>query len=340
MAFMVIPAGCSMIDEDQSDCVDTTKIDYDLTLITNLSIELQTQLDTDLDKDVADALREYLKNIFTDFAHDIDLSFYDTQGDSARLYHDQHIMDANQHSYTLYLPKRDYMHLASANLKENGIVSLAGDSRCHPAEFQQMKGDTITPHKTGLFTARYPLKVLEGIDQTFLVHLYMANCAAALVIDTQGYDASGMKVIGSGFASRFSICDSTFVFDSAAPVMKADDVMVKGGRYKCFCTVNFPSREPKATRSIIETTEPFIAQPGEESLWEFRVYVPVSGSASRSGESVTESVVRIREPLRAGQLKIVKVRLADNGTIESEDPTVGVSVTLDWQPGGTYTPEL
>ncbi len=129
MALMVIPAGCSMIDEDQSDCVESTKIDYDLTLITNLSIELRTQLDTNLDKDVADALREYLKNIFTDFAHDIDLSFYDTQGDSARLHHDQHIMNANQHSYTLYLPKRDYMHLAAANLKENGIVSPSQGAR-------------------------------------------------------------------------------------------------------------------------------------------------------------------------------------------------------------------
>ena len=87
-------AGCSMIDEDQSDCGKEAKIDYELRLITNMSIEIETQLDEINDKDVIEALREYLKNIFTDFAHDVDLSFYDTQGDSARLYHDQHVMDA------------------------------------------------------------------------------------------------------------------------------------------------------------------------------------------------------------------------------------------------------
>ena len=46
MAFMVIPAGCSMIDEDQSDC-EKSKIDYELRLITNISTEIETQLETE-----------------------------------------------------------------------------------------------------------------------------------------------------------------------------------------------------------------------------------------------------------------------------------------------------
>jgi hypothetical protein len=338
---LLLFTACSMIDEDLSDCGKEAKIDYELELITNMSIELETVLDDDLDKDVAEALREYLKNIFTDYAHDVDLSFYDTQGDSARLHHDQHIMDANQKSYTLYLPMQNYMHLAAANLIDNRLVNLTDDSYCHPSKLQQAQGDTITPHTTGLFTARQLIKVLDGVDQAFLVRLYMANCAAALVVDTRGYDVSGMKVVGSGFASRFSICDSTFVFDAAAPVMKADEIMVKGGRQKCFCSVNFPSREPDQTRTVIETEDPFVAQADEASLWEFHVYVPRPESEQlRSGSSITETVLRVNKPLRAGQLKIIKVRVRDDGSVEPESPEVGASVTLDWKPGNTYNPNI
>ena len=353
-ALAVVLTACSLIDEDQSDCGKEVRIYYELRLITNLSIELQMQLDPDSDKDVIEALRNYLKNIFTDYAHDVDLSFYDSKADSARLHHEQAIMNANQRSYTLYLPMREYMHLAVANVMDNQLVSLTADEFCHPSRLQQAQADTITPHTTGLFTARQPITVVGDEDQTFLVRLYMANCAAALVVDTQGNDASGMKVISSGFASRFSICDSTFVFDDAAPVMLTDDIPVKGGRQKLFCSVNFPSKDTppltpplrgagnaEATRTIIETEEPFLSQPSETSLWEFRVYVPRPAS-SRSGSemTVTESILRFNKPLDAGQLKVVKVRLRPDGGIEAVSPEVGVSVTLDWKPGGVYNPEF
>ena len=104
-------------------------------------------------------------------------------------------------------------------------------------------------------------------------------------------------------------------------------------------SVNFPSREPSVTpalntRTVIETTEPFIAQPGDEVLWEFRIYLP------QPDGTITETILGIREPLRAGQLKIVRVRIGDSGQVEAENPNVGVSVTLDWKPGGEYNPEL
>jgi hypothetical protein len=56
--------------------------------------------------------------------------------------------------------------------------------------------------------------------------------------------------------------------------------------------------------------------------------------------TTTETVLHIKEPLRAGQLKIIKARVGENGQIESETPNVGISVTLDWKKGGTYNPEL
>ena len=107
-------AGCSVIDDDLSNCPTDEaqyQMEYELKLVTNMSIELRTQLNTLEDAGIAQVLRDHLKTIFTDHAHDVDLSFYDTENNQPRLQHDQHIMDANQQSYTINLPKRQYKHL-------------------------------------------------------------------------------------------------------------------------------------------------------------------------------------------------------------------------------------
>lgn len=349
-ALGAVLTGCSIIDEDLSDCGREATVDYEVQLVTNMSLELQLQLDKQTDSEIIGLLREYMSRIFTDQAHDVDLSFYDTQGDSARLMHDQHIMDANQRRYVLHLPIHDYQHLATANLVDNALVSLSGDECCHRSQLLQQRGDTITPHTTGLFTARLPMQLVGGFDQTFYVRLYMANCASALVVDPRRFKADDIRVVASGFASRYQICDSTFVFDTAAPVIATDRLVAQKDPRVCYCTVNFPSREsvtpPIAaplrgeenadgqTRTVIETQEPFVARPGEQSLWEYRVYV------RNADGTVTESIVGIREPLRAGQLKIIQVWIGDDGRVNSESPEVGVSVTLDWKPGNTYHPEI
>ena len=163
MVFGTVLTGCSLINEDQSDCGEEVAVDYEIRLVTNMSIELTTKLGTDVDACMAAALRRHLSGIFTDHANDIDLSFYDTAGDSARLHHEQHVMDASQQSYTIQLPKRDYMHLALANVRDNQQVTLEGDDRCHQSSLSQAaSADTISPHNTGLFTARQPISVREG----------------------------------------------------------------------------------------------------------------------------------------------------------------------------------
>ena len=335
---------CCMIDEDRSDCGKEIKIDYEMMLVTNMSIEIANQLGDDDDQCIAAALRQHLSNVFTDFAHDIDLSFYDVKGDSARLFYEQHIMDAAQRSYSITLPVQDYMHLALANIQDNRLVSLSQDDRCHSSQLAQTAvPDTIEPHNTGLFTARQPIKMQEDVDQTFKVRLYMANCAAALVLDPRGIAISNMKVYATGFASDYQICDSSYVFAAHSPVIRSSFVENDCGNQLCFCTVNFPSREVETpsleegrtdTRTVIETVQPFIAQPGEKSLWEFHAYVTLGDGKT------TETILRVKEPLRAGQLKIIKCYLLDDGSVVTNLPEVGISVTLDWKPGNTFYPEI
>lgn len=342
MAFGLVLIGCSMIDEDLSDCGEQAQMDYELELITNITTEVQTQLSAQTDVKLAETVSDYLGDIFTDYAQDVNLLFYGIDGDSTLLYHDEHIMNDSEHSYTLLIPRQKYMHLAVANVEGDPVVRLEDTESCHTAVLRQIDGDTIDSHNTGIFTGRQLMEMIEGIDQTFNVKLYMANCSAMLVVDPNGHDISGMRVFTTGFATAFYIADSVYEFKEPLPLIRTKRMEPDENGNVGFVSVNFPSREPstpklaeaRPTRTVIETTEPFISQPGDEVLWEFRIYLP------QPDGTITETILGIKEPLRAGQLKIVRVRVGDNGAIEANAPEVGVSVTLDWKPGGIYHPEL
>ena len=329
--------GCKYIDEDLDECGIRNQLDYELRLVTNMTTELQTQLTAQTDVTVSNLLHTHLGNIFSDFAHDVDLSFYDVVRDSIRLDHDVRIMNANQTSYTLYLPVRRYMHTAVANITENPFVSLINGEFCHHAQLQQAdhpatgaaEADTVDSHTTGVFTARLPMEVQEGVDQVFNVRLYMANCAAALVVDTAEVHIRDLRVYTTGFATGFALCDSVYLFSEHDPVVRATRLDSLSTSKLCFCSVNFPSREPEEvaeapTRVVIETTEPFESDAASKTLWQYICYVTLDDG------TVTRSVINMTKPLRAGQLKVLVVRIMDDGSAHSTDDTVGVSVTLDW----------
>lgn len=330
-------AGCSVIDDDLSNCPSDEQqfqMGYQLKLVTNMTTELQTKLTTMTELSVAGVLTTHLQNIFRDFAHDVDLSFYDTEGKMERLQHDRHIMDANQQSYTLTLPMRKYLHLALANIQNNPVVDLVNDGQSYSSMLRQTDGaaadgftaSILPSHNTGIFTARQPMEVLEGVNQTFNVKLYMANSAATLVLDPKELSYKDIKVYATGFASAFYMSDSTYVYTDNPPLIEAQKVDT-GNNLLCFCSVNFPSRDA-APASAVRRAE---AGP---MIWQFKVYL------TKQDGSITETILDIDEPLKAGDIKIIKGSLDDEGGVRPYDSTVGVSVTLDWNSGGTYNPEL
>jgi len=71
-----------------------------------------------------------------------------------------------------------------------------------------------------------------------------------------------------------------------------------------------------------------------DGLWEYHLYI------TNAKGTITRSILRSYQPLFAEQVQVVHVKLDPTGSAESKNPTVGVSVTLDWKPGGTYNPEL
>lgn len=326
---------CSTIDDDLSDC--GFQVNYELKLVTNIQTKLQTQLQTDLalqtNLELTAALRTHLETIFRDHADDVDLSFYDVQGDSTRLEHDQHDMNGKEEQYTLNIPRRHYMHLATANVKLEQGVDAFDVERCHTARLAQMHLDTIPSHTTGLFSARYDMDIKDSVSQTFNVHLYMANSATVLVIDTLGSGVRNIDVYATGFATGFRMADSTFVHSQTTPIVQSNRISVPDRRYACFSTVNFPSPDEI---SVPVGEAPRRAPSGEllKGLWEYHLYITTASG------SVTRSVLSAHQPLYAEQVQVIHAKLEPNGTPQTSDATVGVSVTLDWHQGGEYHPEL
>lgn len=328
-------SSCSTIDDDLSDC--GFEVNYELKLETTIQTKLQLQLETDItlqtNLQLTSSLRRHLESIFRDHADDVDLSFYDVRGDSVRLEHDQHDMNGKEQHYTLNIQRRHYMHLATANVKQETGVEALDANNCHKARLAQARPDTIPSHTTGLFTARHDMDIKDSIDQTFNVQLYMANAATVLVIDTLGSSVRDIKVYATGFASGFNMADSTYTFAEKPAIVQSTPIKVDDPQYACYSTVNFPSRD----RLII----PIGAAPNRASsddvtdgLWEYHLYITTASG------SVTRSVLKSSRPLHAEQVLIVHVKLESDGTPETTDTTVGVNVTTNWNEGGQYHHEL
>lgn len=303
--------GCSLIDEDLRDCGKKQDVTYELELLTNMSTELGAELGIPADASARLALQRYLTTIFTERAHDVDLSFYDVEADSVRLFRQQDIMDAEQTSYTLYIPARRYMHLALANVADNGVVRLEDDEYCARSRFTLSARDTVDSQRTGLFSARLPMDIQAGVDQQFEVSLYMVNCAVALVVDTLESGLKGLRACARGFSDGFAIRDSVYRY-AANPVVRMDRLHLDEPGETCLAAVTFPSRP--ATKA-------------DESCWNIDVY------ATLPSGSVTWTQLDIQEPVGAGELKIIKVSALPDGSMEPRKSTVGASVALDWEQG-------
>ena len=309
---------CSLVDDDTKDCDGTLTMDYELRLVTNLTTELETHLSMETEATLIQSIRKYLEPVFTDRPYDVELEFYDMQGASPLMYHESHVMDASQSSYTLYVPVRDYMHLAIANLSSVPSLSLEGDDFCGTAKLSQEVKDTISPHKAGVFTARLPMYIKENENQKFDVHLYMANCVSVFMADTTGSNIRDMKVFTGGFASDFEIRDSVYHY-SNTPVMRTDRIAVNEGGNMVFASVSFPSLPGVESKSDGDGKD--------QVLWQIRCY------ATTAAGTVTETVMGVSEPLAPGDLKLIRAKLHDDGSISTDDTTIGISVILDWQPG-------
>ena len=339
---------CNMIDEDLDDCEVDFRAQYRMCLVTNENPEIVRVLGEHTS--IANDLREHLKDVFTDYGRDLSLSFYALPDSALTLpLRDQlpTVMNATEKSFDIFMPIFDYMHLAVANVQPNGPVSQRNTDRCHGSQLAlsataatvQDPGslsDAVASQQSGLFSGRRLLTGITYGPQQYDFPLYMANSAAAIVLDPRTAQFTDVRIFTAGFAHAFSVCDSVYRY-GADYLVRSDRVALNNTNWLCFCGVSLPSRdvengklkiENASTRSRVDIDEPvFLYDDCGEDIWYYDCYVTMATG------SITRTTLGIRHPLRAGQLKILKGWIDDKGVIRLKDDEVSVSTDLDWREG-------
>ena len=298
----------SCIDEDMSKCGKDYKIKYNLRLNTQIHTLIDIDLNTTEERHIANRLKQELGTVFTDHALDNDLSFFIGKV----LYrHEANIMNANSVSYTIYLPRNDYQNLSLANTGSARNVKITGANDCKALALEQEQKDTINSHNIGLFTSRLSIDE-NDFEHDLQTTLYMANSSAVVVIDQSKVQPTELWGFVEGMATQFQVNDSTY--------SSSLNTMVKAKRInQDFITNSIPTHDALYT----------ICFPSIKPEWRYHVIAKVNGK-------YTETIFTMNEPLKAGKPKIIKTRLKEDGSLSTSNTAVGVSVKLDWKPGGSH----
>lgn len=303
----------SCIDEDLSRCGVNYSVDYVVHQQTDLQAEVAAVLSSPQEQEAAEAVETALGGMFTDLAHDLDLSFYANHNQA---YHERNIIDASSGSFTFYLQQADYRHLTLANVTDGPAVTLEGTDSDLSLSVSSMTGDTLSSHSRPLFSSRLDMP-LEGREASFRSDLYMLNSAVAVVLAEPAGKQIAVSGCVSGMASSFAVNDSVYAYSPQA-VTRMEQTRPQGYRVLYATTLPSPDNAP--------------GNP-DDGIWQVKVYVTIDGK-------VTENVLHVGEPLSAGKVKIIKGVIKDDGSVSTESPEVGVSVTLDWKPGGDHDVEM
>lgn len=344
--------GCSvfeLIDDDLSVCGVDYKMALNLELQTSLDLELQTTLYAETDVYTRQVLQQYFQQIFTDHAHDIRIGFFSQENDSL-IHSINEVIDANQSTYTFYLPKDNYYALALANIKNNGVIELQDTTYSRQAHLVvPSQADTLPTQHTGLFTVRKEITVLDSIDQQFQLTLHMVNASVALVIDTAGVATTGFRAYVKGTADNFAVRDSLYSFGTPRTITMEH---ITEQAAASAATTYKPYKPNKPYKSCEQSSADSVAQtipyllgctcmPSADQADSDGTYFSVPVYVSLPDGTTTETILTVHQPLPAGSLKVIKTQLQPNGEVKPiGSPEVGASVTLDWKNGGEHNIEI
>lgn len=319
---LLMLGGCSLIDDDLSVCGVDCRIDYEMRLKTNMRMKVDDVLHAEADKPLADTLASWLAPIFSAHAHDVELSFFSTDGIDELRHHSTEIVDGKSTTFTFYLPRENYNHIAVVNSAGNDQVYLGGTEHSSTYRIETVDSDTLRSLPTAVYTARQSIDASsEEEDLVFTVDLYMTCSAVALALDEQ---ASAMRHIEAyllGTASGFEVGDSVFTYTDSRPV-RCEQVTEQ-----CYAVVSLPSR------GITETPAGAPKRVGEEKeiFWQLDVYVTLPDG------TITETKLDIDYPLQADALEIIRCNVQDDGSVlPVENAHIGATVQLDWKQGSEH----
>lgn len=329
--------GCSLIDEDVKGCTNQIRLTYQLQLDPEIIQEMEDELDLHADEDIRAMLKGYVDGVFTNYARDVDLFFYETEDPKSCLRSLSEVMNSSSNTYALSMPVRSYLHTSMTNVRYSEAVQIVGSEHYPDCRLEHMQqGDYYTPQRSGLFTTRRRLDVGEKANQRFRLRLGMANSATALVLDTgKATHVTSIRVEVEGMATSFNIADSTYVYDDKA-VFSTEEFSI--GYKHCYASVHFPSKdvvlppEPDAdTQELRTNAVDFIDEDpsgdADGKPWRWKVY------ATLDDGTITLSILSMGTPVRAGQLKIRNAFVWDNGEVRPNEVDMSVVVQTKWRPG-------
>ena len=96
----------------------------------------------------------------------------------------------------------------------------------------------------------------------------------------------------------------------------------------------------KLGRAEIAITNLYVDSVDESKLVEDAIRGMLEKLDPHSSYTTAKETKAMNEPLKAGKLKIIKTRLKEDGSLSTSNTAVGVSVKLDWKPGGSHDVEI
>ena len=327
-SFLVAAAftGCSLIDEDLTGCNNQVRLKYEIRLDPEIIQELEDELDLHADEDIRGMLKDYIDGVFTNYARDVNLFFYDTNEPMGLLRSMSEKMNSSSNTYSISMPVRSYMHTAIANAKVSETVQLVGEDKYSTCLLEHVpEGGYYTPQRSGLFTAHRRLDVGTKANQRFNIRLNMVNSATALILDTgKATEVTDIRVEVEGMATSFNPADSTYTYDDSA-VFSTEEFSI--GYKHCYAAVHFPSRDSVGYVEEEEGTKASDIPFDPAKPWHWIVY------ATLNDGTVTRSVLEMTPPVLAGQLKIRNAFVKDQGEVGSNEVGLSINVQLNWQEG-------
>lgn len=326
IALPLILSACTLIYDDLSVCRQDVLLTYRLQLHAELSVQLQTELAAAADEPVRQILESWFTPVFEDSDIDVDLRFYSIETD-ALSERRQEVLKDRRTSFTITLPKEDFMHLAVANIGDDNPVQLKDVEQSSTMRIELPEQTEVSSLSSMIYTARMPIIVTDSTEEVH-VALYAITGAVALVMQTDKCsDLIGVSGRMRGLASEFSVKDSTFSYDRSplvsmttipmdAPAGSMHRARTSAGDYACMAGVGMPTQD------------------GEQ--WQIELTTTLTDNRH------TTTTLTVNEPLTAGELHVIKLEMDKDGGLYpvSDTEEVGAAVELDWNKGDEHEIEL
>lgn len=308
----------SCINEDLSECGSYCDLHFRFTSELSMEQVVTDNLSSSVaEQEMARQLIEKFNPVFSGEIHHLEVPFFESESRSIAHHETIEAGGAKEVSYSLYLPQGVYHHLPVANAMVDSMFSISGHHHLDNYSMFAMQRDTLESLTAGIYQASQQIEC-DGTDQNIHIPLGMVNSAVALVL-SPAVDSVESYIVNT--AVGYSFADSTYDFSSSTAVRTSnvitDDMVASYG-------VCLPS---KAEESVQRATS------SDTEYWQMHVYVTRGGKTTRN-------VLSVREPLAAGEPKILKATISDDGEIIYHGAEVSVSVTLDWKPGGDHDIEI